>query len=70
MKKKELFGQLDKNGKIISTIDNQLFDSIEQFYQTYQSRRKRNDNLSIIYETVRWYDQSFHSILLEYAETM
>ncbi len=70
LKKKEIFGQLDKNGKILSTIDNRLFDSIEDFYQTYQSRRKRNENLSIIYESVRWYDQSFHSILLEYAEIM
>ncbi|CAF2479483.1 unnamed protein product [Rotaria sp. Silwood2] len=68
--KKEIFGQLDKNGKIISTFDNRLFDSIEHFYQTYQSRRKRNENLAIIYESVHWYDQSFHSILLEYAETI
>jgi len=69
-KKKEIFAQLDKNGKILSTIDNRLFDTVEHFYQTYQSRRKRNDNLAIIYESVHWYDQSFHSILIEYAETM
>ncbi len=69
-KKKEIFGQLDKNGKIFSTIDNRLFDTVEHFYQTYQPRRKRNENLAIIYESVRWYEQSLHSILLEYAETM
>ncbi|CAF1571144.1 unnamed protein product, partial [Adineta steineri] len=68
--KKEIFGQLDKNGKILSTFDNRLFDSIEQFYQTYQIRRKRNENLAIIYESVYWYERSFHSILLEYAETI
>ena len=65
-----MFGQLDKNGKIISMIDNLLFDSIEHFYRTYQSRRKRNDNLITIYQSVYWYDQTFHSKLLEYAETM
>jgi hypothetical protein len=70
LKKKEIFGQLDKNGKILSTVDNRLFDSVEHFYQTYQTRRKRNENLEIIYESVRWYDQSLHEILLEYAETM
>ncbi|CAF1174964.1 unnamed protein product [Rotaria sp. Silwood1] len=68
--KKDIFGQLDKNGKIISTFDNRLFDSVEHFYQTYQPRRKRNDNLTIIYESVHWYDKSFHTILLEYAETI
>ncbi len=70
VKKKEIFGQLDKNGKICSNIDNRLFDTVEHFYQTYQPRRKRNENLSIIYESVRWYEQSLHSILLEYAESM
>jgi len=70
LKKREIFGQLDKNGKILSTVDNRLFDSVEHFYQTYQTRRKRNENLEIIYESVRWYDQSLHEILLEYAETM
>lgn len=70
MKKKEIYGQLDKNSKILSALDNRLFDSVENFYQTYQTRRKRNENLSTIYESVRWYDQSMHSILLQYAETM
>ncbi|CAF3676167.1 unnamed protein product [Rotaria socialis] len=68
--KKEIFAQLDKNGKILSTLDNRLFDSIEQFYEAYQSRRKRNENLDTIYQSVYWYDQTFHSLLLEYAETI
>ncbi|CAF2082584.1 unnamed protein product [Rotaria magnacalcarata] len=68
--KKEIFGQLDKNGKILSTFDNRLFDSIEQFYEAYQSRRKRYENLDMIYQSVYWYDQTFHSLLLEYAETI
>lgn len=70
LKKKEIFAQLDKNGKILTVLDNQLFDSIEQFYQAYQSRRKRNENLANIYQSVYWFDQTFHSILLDYAETM
>lgn len=70
LKKKEIFGQLDKNGQILSSIDNRLFDSVEHFYQNYQPRRKRNESLAIIYESVRWYDQSLHSILLDYAESM
>ena len=70
MKKKEIFGQLDKNGRILSSSDNRLFDTVEHFYQTYQPRRKRNENLAMIYEHVRWYDQTLHAILLEYAETM
>jgi len=61
---------LDKNGKILSNIDNRLFDTIEQFYHNYQIRRKRDENLQSIYKNVHYYDQSFHSILLEYAETM
>ncbi|UJR35977.1 hypothetical protein I4U23_028718 [Adineta vaga] len=68
--KKDIFGQLDKNGQILSNFDNRLFDSIENFYQAYQSRRKRNENLAMIYESVHWYDRSFHDILLEYAETI
>lgn len=70
LKKKQIFGQLDKNGKILSMFDNRLFDTVDEFYQHYQGRRKRNENLAIIYESVRWYDQSLHSILLDYAETM
>lgn len=70
LKKKEILAQLDKNGKILTVLDNQLFDSIEQFYQAYQSRRKRNENLANIYQSVYWFDQTFHSILLDYAETM
>ena len=61
---------MDKTGKILSTFDNRLFDSVEQFYQAHQPPRKRNDNLAIIYQSVRWYDQSLHAILLEYAQTM
>lgn len=70
LKKKEVFGQLDKTGKILSMADNRLFDTVEHFYQAYQPRRKRNENLAIIYESVRWYDQSLHSVLLDYAEAM
>ena len=69
-KKKEIVGQLDQHGKILSSFDNRSCDSVEHFYQTYQSRRKQDDSLAHIYQCVRWYDQTFHSILLEYAETM
>lgn len=70
LKKREIYAQLDKNGQIQSCFDNRLFDSIEHFYQAYQQRRKRTENLAIIYESVNWYNQSFHDILLEYAEAM
>ncbi|CAF1179224.1 unnamed protein product [Adineta ricciae] len=68
--KREIYAQLDKNGQILSSFDNRLFDSIEHFYQAYQQRRKRTENLAIIYESVHWCNQSFHDILLEYAEAI
>ena len=43
---------------------------LKNFYRNYQSRRKQNDSLAEIYQNVRWYDQSFHSILVEYAENL
>ena len=70
LKKREIYAQLDKNGQILSSFDNRLFDSIEHFYQAYQQRRKRTENLAIIYESVYWCNQPFHDILLEYAEAM